>query len=641
MLKIRQTMKSIQSLFIYILLVLLTACGRLEVAVDQISTPETGVTSTPDPVSEPLTMDSSSESIRLKMLRSYTFWKTIFVDGVVTWGAPEGSNLPSQAFHEQIWVDQAANSFRRIGGPAEGEAEYYHVSDGQSLMQMDLKSGSSETSSLPGFAREPYNPPLTVTDSIYPHPIPGQMGSPFGDLIFSSGLGQREGTFQVVAMEKIAGHPCLVVDWFWPNGARPSRYWIDVQRGIILREQDFGKQGGETIQNEYLVNQVMYDEALNSSLFTLQMAAIPQFSDDQGSPLVTVTPASTRTPGKDPLGQVYFFISDHEYGAETVKLLRLPGSCVTGAFPCPPAEDIEVPFNLNFSLMPLVWSPNGKAAAFAYPISQDGNTAGLYLFDPIEKSWKKLTEGPYIDPPVWSRDGYWLAFRVQDGEGGEDIYAIHPDGTGLVNLTASKKLPVEGRPYVMNSWINNNVILRPGNPGSDAKIYLMRVDDGYVKPLFDSPWTKSDLVPSPDGSLLAFSDASRQKTVLKILTPGGGSIRDLVTFQNGLIYPIIWSPDGMQIAFAEMSYDPAGGQEIYIIGRDGHNLQQVYHSSTGISSGFAFSPDGQHLLIPDMDAIGQHLFVVNLSTLEQRLLQVPGLRLDWWWLAPSWQPEHR
>ena len=194
---------------------------------------------------------------------------------------------------------------------------------------------------------------------------------------------------------------------------------------------------------------------------------------------------------------------------------------------------------------------------------------------------------------------------------------------------------------MMNGWINNNVILHPGNPGSDGRIYLIRVDDGYVKPLFDSPWTKSDLVPSPDGSLLAFSDVSGQKTVLKILTSGGGSMRDLVTFQNGSIFPIIWSPDGMQIAFAEMTFDPAGGQEIYIIGRDGHNLQQVYHSSTGIPSGFAFSPDGQFLLIPDMDATGQHLFIVNLSTLEQRLLQVPGLRLDWWWLAPSWQPEHR
>jgi hypothetical protein len=34
---------------------------------------------------------------------------------------------------------------------------------------------------------------------------------------------------------------------------------------------------------------------------------------------------------------------------------------------------------------------------------------------------------------------------------------------------------------------------------------------------------------------------------------------------------------------------------------------------------------------------GRHIYVVDLSTLEARLLQAPGLPLDWWWLAPSWQ----
>ena len=42
---------------------------------------------------------------------------------------------------------------------------------------------------------------------------------------------------------------------------------------------------------------------------------------------------------------------------------------------------------------------------------------------------------------------------------------------------------------------------------------------------------------------------------------------------------------------------------------------------------------GAHLVSP----IGGHLFVVNLETLEQRIIQAPGLSLDSDWAMPSWR----
>ena len=80
--------------------------------------------------------------------------------------------------------------------------------------------------------------------------------------------------------------------------------------------------------------------------------------------------------------------------------------------------------------MPLVWSPQGDAAALAYPVSEDGNTAQLLLFNPLDGTWTQLAQYNFIDPPLWSPDGQWLAFRVQDGQGGENLYAIRRDGTG-------------------------------------------------------------------------------------------------------------------------------------------------------------------------------------------------------------------
>ena len=325
------------------------------------------------------------------------------------------------------------------------------------------------------------------------------------------------------------------------------------------------------------------------------------------------------------------------YGNETTKLVRLPGSCVAGQTPCSEPVSITPPSGLNFSLTPLVWSPNGKYAAVAYPVNQDGNTATLFLFDPENQGWQPLAYFNFIDPPIWSRDSNWLAFREQDGLGEEDVYVVRRDGSDLTNMTDTDKLPSEGQPYILGGWINDNIILRSGNPGVGGLVYLRRVSDGFTKPLFDIPWTKIDMVPSPDGSFLAYPDMADQKTMLKLLSPDGNTFRDLATFQSGSIYPIIWSSDGAQIVFARIDSQPINGQDVYTIGSDGRNLQQVYHSEFGSITTIAFSPDGGYLLIQDDDPTGRHIYVVNLSTLEKRLLQAPGLPLDWWWLAPSWR----
>jgi Tol biopolymer transport system component len=365
---------------------------------------------------------------------------------------------------------------------------------------------------------------------------------------------------------------------------------------------------------------------------------LPAFSDISGAPLAPAEPVPTLSPETDPLGYVYFFTSDHEYGNETIRLVRLPGSCVAGESDCPAAETISTPFDLKFSLTPLVWSPDGKYAAFAYPVNANGDIANLFLFDPAQGSWQPLAEFNFIDPPAWSPDGNWLAFRVQDGLGGEDVYAVRRDGTGLTNLSGDGKLPEAGRPYKLNGWINNNAILQSAYPGVGGMVYLRRVTDGLTKPLFDTPWDKSDMVPSPDGAFLAYPERNGQKTLLKLLTPGGSSVRELAAFQGGSISPILWSPDGTQIAFTNMNMDPSKGQDVYVIGREGRDLQQVYRSGFGSINTLAFSPDGKYLLLPDMHATGQHIYTVDLSTLETNMLRAPGLPLDWWWLAPSWKP---
>jgi Tol biopolymer transport system component len=170
-------------------------------------------------------------------------------------------------------------------------------------------------------------------------------------------------------------------------------------------------------------------------------------------------------------------------------------------------------------------------------------------------------------------------------------------------------------------------------PGADGAVYLMRVDDEYVKLLFEDVFFKSVLIPSPDGSFLAFPeyDPESGKNVLKIITPDGSTLRELATFSTS-IYPIVWSPDGEYLAFGVYGVDPVMSADVYLIRQDGRDLKQVYQ---GEAAFFDFSPDGQYLLVDD--TLQGRIFSVNLTTLETTLIQAPGLPLDWTWYGATWQ----
>jgi hypothetical protein len=77
--------------------------------------------------------------------------------------------------------------------------------------------------------------------------------------------------------------------------------------------------------------------------------------------------------------------------------------------------------------------------------------------------------------------------------------------------------------------------------------------------------------------------------------------------------------------------------EVYLVTRTGENQTLVYRGTT--VGRLLFSPNGKYLLVEETTSIsGGHLFLVNLATLEQKILQAPGLSTDYDWYAPSWRP---
>ncbi len=641
-------MKTLLHALASLLFVFLAACGTLEVALDKTPAPSSDLSAqdTPQPATgqgaaPQLTVDSTSDEIQQAMLTSATKWKTIWLDGAVTWYAPDGT-ASKQVYHEQTWIDQMTSRFRILLSAANSDApETFKACDGATILEMNVKSGQSQSSPLPDFAHAGQYVPTMEAGVAYPNPLWGQIGTPLSEMVFSSNYAQNQGTFKPVNTEVIAGRRTLAIEWTYAGNSQLSfRAWLDVETAIMLKLQEFGKSGGDTLTGERVVNQVVYDAAFDSSLFGIP-SVTPQFGDIAGTATNAAVTEATFPSAQDALGNLYFFTLPHQAG-QNPQLVRLPGSCVVGWATCPQLETIAAPFPFSFSLSALAWSPDGKLAAFAYPDNANGTPYKLWLFDPALKSWRSLAEFPYMDPPYWSPDGAWLAFREQDGKGGEDVYVIHRDGTGLKNLTASGDLPVNGRPYVIDGWLAENIIIRSGLPGKAGSVYLIRASDGTIRPMSETLLTRSVLFPSQGGSFLAYDnyDDGSQKHVLQVLEPDGANPVTLASFAGGSLYPIVWSPDESRIAFAYFANYVSGNPSasVYVVGRDGRGLTQVYQGVTVGS--IHFSPDGKFLLVEETTSpTGGHLFIVNLETLEQRILQAPGLSLDTDWYAPSWDSQ--
>lgn len=616
-----------------ILTLLLAVCGTFEVTLtDSDKLAQTPAPDSPAAGPAPLSMDSTSDEIRQLLFESPFRWQTIFMDAQVTSSGESSRRV-------QVWVDQPALSFRVLSGPADASAETFRVADGMSLLDLNLQTGESNLSPFLGESMDipftPQAPDLSSANVIEPHPLSTSIGAYLGELLFPSDIAQNEGTFKPVAMEAIAYRLALVVEWTYIQNSLPSyRAWVDVSTGVFLRYQQFEKSGGTEVLREVTATRVDYDLPFPSDLFSPVVSAMPNFVNEPlGSSSLVSTPAAPTQ--ADPLGTVYSFVADNSYPMRVMRLVSLPASCVTGASDCPEAEVIPTPVELTSSLQPLVWSPTRNEAAWAYPVNADQRIWTLYLFDPLKKSWKELVQmDRYMDPPMWSRDGEWLAFRVQDGAGGSEVFAVRRDGSDLKNLTASDKLPAEGQPYVMDAWLGENVLLRSSVPGQAGTVYLMRVGDGFVKPLFEPLLTKAPFIESPDGTLLAVVDyeTNSQKQLVKIITPDGKTLRDLTTFASGYVLGLAWSPDGTQLAFSHLTDSTSS---VYVIDSDGRNLRQVYMSAT--DTPFVFSPDGKYLLVQTIDGTGEHLYSVDLSTLQAHLVQAPGIALNESWMLPTWK----
>ena len=201
----------------------------------------------------------TGEDVRQFMLFSFKRWHTLWADLTVDYYAGDGSTTPVQSMRNQVWISQP-DQMRAISGPNGGAPERIFVMSGNAFSENNgavMQTGPMTT----------YEPPLALSDTVYPHPLEGWFGTPAGSLIFPQSLAQRMGEYAIVGQEAFAGREAIVVEWSREPGVVIDRFWVDAGTGILLRWLNFSKPGGGALNSEMVVTSLLLDAPMPAQAF--------------------------------------------------------------------------------------------------------------------------------------------------------------------------------------------------------------------------------------------------------------------------------------------------------------------------------------------------------------------------------------
>lgn len=226
------------------------------------------------------------------------------------------------------------------------------------------------------------------------------------------------------------------------------------------------------------------------------------------------------------------------------------------------------------------WSPDGSQIAF---ISDRNGLTELYLIDvppnaiDAEPPITRLTFNTFTDSrPLWSPDGNHIAFVST--RGGEDIFAMSPDGTG------ERRLTNDPSPEFSFAWSPDSTrIAYQSFADNNGEIYVLGVNHTLTDTLADIPRNLTnnlvqDYAPtwSPDGNQIAFTSNRDGDDDIYLLDIATETLTNLTNNQVSDTAPV-WSPNGEKIVY----YARRNGEwTIYVMNADGSNPRYLAITNT-------------------------------------------------------------
>ena len=193
-------------------------------------------------------------------------------------------------------------------------------------------------------------------------------------------------------------------------------------------------------------------------------------------------------------------------------------------------------------------------------------------------------------PPTREHIGR-LIFTCTRGEYNQ-LCMINADGTGYQQLT-----DVEANNYYPTySPKGGSIVYASNQNGGVFDLFLFVFEGSRLIRLTDFIGNVISPSFSPDGTKILFANRAAEGPTSLWTVDNTGENEDLLYAGPNTIVAADWSPDGTQIAFA-MAVNQPNEYEVFLVGADGSNAQQLTNGLPGLGGSLDSSPDGNYLLI--------------------------------------------
>lgn len=280
------------------------------------------------------------------------------------------------------------------------------------------------------------------------------------------------------------------------------------------------------------------------------------------------------------------------------------------------SDQVRLTNDLVTDLSP-AWSPDGTRIAFtSYDDAKATweihvmNTDGTRLLKIASGGDPGLAPGIWAPSPVWSPDGWKIAFEKWPGEN-QEIYVVNPDGTGETKVVVgwSPGWSPDGAKIAFVTDYDGNWEICTVNVDGTGRVNLTKSPSGDYGPAW-----------SLDGTKIAFV----RGTQVWVMNADGSAARALAEGTSPL-----WSPDGTRIGFKSM-FD--GDWDIYVMNADWTGRRNLSNNDRD-DTDFAWSPDGTKITFCTLHAedFNYDINVMNADGTGLRKLAVGS--------DPAWCPK--
>jgi Tol biopolymer transport system component len=241
-------------------------------------------------------------------------------------------------------------------------------------------------------------------------------------------------------------------------------------------------------------------------------------------------------------------------------------------------SDLET---FNYEVGSLAFSSDSSRITFMAERDQDGRDE-VHIVNVDGTGLARLTFNSTIDAmnPRFNPDGTRIVFEAGNIFGRRDIYLVNSDGTGLVNITFSFNGNDFSRPYFRPD--GERIVFHGSPDGEEGNDIFVINPDGSGRARLTS--TGNEFIPqfSPDGSRILFNSNRDGNWEVYVMNADGSDETNL-SLNPANDNDGTFSPDGNRIFF--ISDRASGIAQVHMMNADGTNQSRVTNEENS-----AYSP---------------------------------------------------